>query len=199
MLRPVASRALRSPLSLVVLGLLAEQPLHPYAMRTLMRERGHERTVSAGGASLYDAVARLERAELIGVQSSSREGRRPERTTYHITDAGKRELQAWVGTGLAELDGPETFQAALAFMYALPRREVIELLDKRVAALDALIEQTAVSIGEAARTVPAIFLSEERYAQHLRDAERDWLTQFAAGLRSGQLGWPRRRSSQTSP
>lgn len=192
----MAARALRRPLALVVLGLLAEQPLHPYAMRTLMRERGHERTVPAGSASLYDAAARLERAGLISVQSSSREGRRPERTTYQITDAGKRELRTWVRTGLAELDGPETFQAALSFMYVLPRREVIELLDKRVAALDALIARAEAGIADAARTVPAIFLSEERYAQHLRTAERDWLGRFAAAIRSRQLTWPRRRQSR---
>jgi DNA-binding PadR family transcriptional regulator len=192
----MASRALRSPLSLVVLGLLAEQPLHPYAMRMLMGERGHERTVRAGGASLYDAVARLERAGLIAVESSSREGRRPERTTYRITDAGKLELQALVRAGLGELEGPETFQSAISFMYALPRREVTQLLDQRIAALNALIEHADAGIGEAAQTVPAIFLSEERYAQHLRTAERDWITQFAQQIRSGQLAWPRRRGSQ---
>ena len=50
-------RTLRSPLSIVILGLLAEQPLHPYAMRVLMRERGHDRIVKKGAASLYDTVA----------------------------------------------------------------------------------------------------------------------------------------------
>lgn len=187
----MATRKLNSPLSLVVLGLLAEQPLHPYAMRTLMRERGHERTVGAVGASLYDAAARLERAGLIEVHSSSREGRRPERTTYRITAAGSRALQAWVRAGLAELDAPDRFQTAVAFMYALPRREAIELLDRRVAALDDLIGQADGAIGAAAQSVPAIFLSEERYAQHMRGAERDWVATFAERLRTGELSWPR--------
>jgi DNA-binding PadR family transcriptional regulator len=183
-------RKLKSTLSLVVLGLLAEQPLHPYAMRTLMRERAHERTVRSGGASLYDAVARLERAGLIEAQSSSREGRRPERTTYRITPAGQRELQAWVRTGLAQPDSPATFQTAIAFMYALPQNDAIELLDQRAAALDVLIEEADAGIGDAAQRVPAIFLSEEHYAQHMRTAERDWVNQFTRQLRSGQLTWP---------
>lgn len=190
MLCQVATRKLSSPLSLVVLGLLAEQPLHPYAMRTLMHERGHERTVGAAGASLYDAVSRLERAGLIEVHSSSRQGRRPERTSYRITEAGSRELQAWVRAGLAELDGPDRFQTAIAFMYAIPRQEVIELLGRRVAALDALIEQSETGIAAAAQSVPAIFLSEERYAQHMRGAERGWVAGFAEQLGTGALRWP---------
>jgi DNA-binding PadR family transcriptional regulator len=190
------ARALRSPLSLVLLGLLAEQPLHPYAMRTLMRERGHDRTVRASGASLYDAVARLERSGLIEVRSSSREGRRPERTTYRITPDGARELQAWVRAGLAELDTPASLQAAIAFMFALPKTDAIALLEHRAATLSTLIDQDDSALDEAAKTVPEIFLSEDRYAQHMRTAERDWIAQFARRLRTGKLRWPRSSSAQ---
>lgn len=190
----MTSRKLNSSLSLVVLGLLNEEPLHPYAMRTRMRERGHERTAGAGGASLYDAVARMERAGLVEVQSSSRQGRRPQRTTYQITPDGRRELQAWVRAGLAELAGAEAFQTAVAFMFAVSKAEAIELLARRVAALDALIAEAETALADAARSVPEIFLSEERYAQHLRVAERDWVDEFAHHLRSGRLVWPRPRT-----
>ncbi len=189
----VASRKLNSSLSLVVLGLLNEEPLHPYAMRMRMRERGHERTVGAAGASLYDAVARLERAGLVEVQSSSRQGRRPQRTSYQITPEGQQELQAWVRAGLAELAGPEAFQAAVTFMFALSGAEAIQLLTRRGAALDALIAEAEAALADAGQSVPEIFLSEERYAQHLRVAERDWLSEFTERLRSGELAWPRPR------
>lgn len=192
----MACRKLNSSLSLVVLGLLNEEPLHPYAMRTRMRERGHERTVRAGGASLYDAVARLERAGLIEVQSSSREGRRPQRTTYQLTAAGRSELQAWVRAGLAELDGSETFQTAIAFMYALSEFEATELLTRRIAGLDGLIAQADAALAQAAENVPDIFLSEERYAQHLRIAERAWVDQFTDELGSGALTWPKPRAQR---
>ena len=65
-------------------------------MRVLMRERGHERITGRGGASLYDAVRRLERARLLEAEQTEREGRRPERTVYRITATGGRELAAWV-------------------------------------------------------------------------------------------------------
>ena len=64
---------------------------------------------------------------------------------------------------------------------------------RRAAALDETIAQADAGIADAARTVPAIFLSEERYAQQMRAAERDWVNALAAQLRPGELTWPRRR------
>jgi DNA-binding PadR family transcriptional regulator len=190
-------RALRSPLSLVVLGLLAEQSLHPYAMRGLMRERGHDRIVKRGAASLYDAVARLASAGLIEAQETSRAGRRPERTVYRITPQGLGSLQSWVRDALADAGRPEQFTAALSFMYVVPQREAIALLEQRVSALSALITTAEAAILAAADAgVPVIFLSEESYSQALRHAERDWLEQFIQQLRSGQLRWPESRHTE---
>jgi DNA-binding PadR family transcriptional regulator len=189
----VAARGLRNPISLVVLGLLAEQPLHPYGMRLLMRERGHDRKVKARPASLYDAVERLDAAGMIEVQESARAGRRPERTVYRLTAAGGAALQEWVRDGLLELDAPERFMVALSFMFALPKSEVIARLRRRTAALDELIETAERGIADAADSgVPDIFLSEEQYSQALRHAEHDWLTHFTGQLQSGALRWPSR-------
>ena len=76
------------------------------------------------------------------------------------------------------------------------QRARTELLGRRAAALGALIDEAEAAIGEAASTVPAIFLSEEDYAQQMRAAERDWVAAFAEKLRTGQLSWPRRRSDR---
>jgi DNA-binding PadR family transcriptional regulator len=188
----VPSRALRNPLSLVVLGLLAEQPLHPYGMRVLMRERGHDRIVKAGPASLYDAVTRLADAGLVQAQEATREGRRPERTVYAITDAGKAALQDRVRDGLADLASAERFTAALSFMYALPKRQVTGLLEQRAADLCELVDASDDALDTALDAgVPPIFLSEERYSQAIRRAERAWLGEFTAQLTDGTLAWPR--------
>jgi DNA-binding PadR family transcriptional regulator len=181
-----------------VLGLLAEQPLHPYGMRVLMRERGHDRIVKARPASLYDAVARLNAAGMIEVQESNRAGRRPERTVYRITHAGKAALQAWVREGLADIEAPERFVAALSFMFVMPKSGVLELLKRRTAALEDLIKRTDRGLaGTIASGVPRIFLSEEHYSQALRQAERDWLIQFTDELESGALQWPTRSRQPT--
>src|SRR5215467_12045951 len=92
-------RLTRTPPSLVVLSLLAERPMHPYEMKTLMRERGHEFVVRVKGGSLYDTVERLLRSGLVETVETSKEGRLPERAVYAITDAGRDELKA----GIADL------------------------------------------------------------------------------------------------
>src|SRR2546423_13806031 len=87
------SRSLpRTPLALAVLSLLLERPMHPYEMKVLMQERGHDRVIKIKGASVYDAVERLHRLGFIEPLETSREGRRPERTVYSLTEAGRGEL-----------------------------------------------------------------------------------------------------------
>jgi DNA-binding PadR family transcriptional regulator len=188
----MVARALRGPLAIVVLGLLAEQPLHPYAMRVLIRERGYDRIVRRGPASLYDAVARLTRAGLTEPLETARTGRHPERTVYRITAEGLDSLRSWLSDALAEPERSEELFAALSFMYVLPEAEVIGLLERRAAALAGLIDAADRALASSTRAgVPAIFLSEERYRQALRHAERAWLAELTGQLRSGELQWPR--------
>src|ERR1035441_8638710 len=100
-------RKLRSPLSLVVLGLLADEPLHPYAMRQRISERAHDRLPGVRPASLYDVVQRLADAGLVSPDEPSREGHRPERVEYLITEAGRTALADWVTESLADLRSEE--------------------------------------------------------------------------------------------
>jgi DNA-binding PadR family transcriptional regulator len=193
----VAPRALQSPLSIVVLGLLAEQPQHPYAMRVLIRERGHERIAGRGGASLYDTVRRLERAGLVEAEQTEREGRRPERTVYRITASGGRELAAWVREALADPERTGQFPAALSFMYVLGADEAIAHLQARADTLGELVERADAAIAAALGAgVPSIFLSEERHAQSQRRAERQWIDDFITQVHHGDLRWPQPRSTQ---
>src|SRR5438105_9434497 len=86
----------RTPLALAILNLLNEAPMHPYEMQIKMRERGHDRAIRIKAAPIYDTVGRLAKAGLIDVVETSREGRRPERTVYQITEAGHDELMTWL-------------------------------------------------------------------------------------------------------
>jgi len=77
----------RSPLWMVVLSLVCEEPMHPYRMQTLIKERGkHEIANVAQRNSVYQTIAALRRAGLIAVRETAREERRPERTVYEVTD-----------------------------------------------------------------------------------------------------------------
>jgi DNA-binding PadR family transcriptional regulator len=200
MLANMPPRPLDNPLSIVILGLLAEQPLHPYAMRVLIRERGHDRVVGRAPASLYDAVRRLAAAGFVQAQESRQEGHRPERTVYRLTEPGGHALQGWVRQALVDVERAGRFSAALSFMYVLPEREVVDLLAAREIAVDAQLRAADTALADAlAAGVSPIFLSEGRYSRALLQAERDWLAAFTAQLAGAELSWPRPRLAGETP
>src|SRR3569623_1768685 len=124
------------------MALLYERPMHPYEMVTLMRERGKHETVRLRYSSLYSVVSALEREELIVAKETLREGRRPERTIYGITDAGREEFLAWLRELVREPVKEYTqFAAGLSFLAGLPPEEAIALLEERVGRLEAETEE----------------------------------------------------------
>jgi len=176
----------------VVLSLLAERPMHPYEMKTLMRERGHDFVVRLKGGSVYDTVERLLRDGLIESVETSKEGKRPERTVYAITGAGRDELKAWMADLLSKpVNEYPQFTSALAFIVLLADVEkVISLLKLRIAALEAEIaggDSMLRSMTE--EEIPRIFGIELEYTQAMRRAELEWVRKFIDELKGGDL-WP---------
>src|SRR5690349_3572223 len=93
----------RTPLSVVILALLAEEPMHPYRMQALIKFRAKDRVVNvAQRNSVYQTIDRLLRSGLIAVHSTDRAESRPERTLYAITALGEQTLRRWLQTMLAE-------------------------------------------------------------------------------------------------
>src|SRR6516164_7437408 len=88
--------------ALTVLCLLRERPMHPYEMQRLIRQRHNDAFLDLKRGSLYHAIERLERAGLIEVVETSREGRRPERTVYRLTESGERGGINWLCDLLAK-------------------------------------------------------------------------------------------------
>lgn len=181
----------RSPLVLVLLVLLAEEPAHPYRMHELIRERGKDRVVNvASRNSVYQAVERMERLGLIAVRGVDRDGGRPERTVYELTREGTATMLDWLRAMLARpaAEHPE-FPAALASLLILPPEEVADLLASRADALAADLDAARSELDGL--DLPRPFLLEEEYAQVVGRAEVDWLRAVVADLRSGDLTWPR--------
>src|SRR5437870_1674343 len=87
---------LSNPLALAVLTLLFERPMHPYEMSTTLRERHKEESIKLNYGSLYSVVGSLLKHGLIAVQETVREGNRPERTVYTLTDAGRVRMIDWL-------------------------------------------------------------------------------------------------------
>ena len=180
----------RTPLALAVMNLLNERSMHPYEMKSKMKERGHDQVVKIKGGSIYDTVERLERGGFIKSEAPSREGRRPERTVYAITDSGRDELKVWMRELLAEPahEFPQ-FAAALAFFAGLEKDEVIHLLQLRTVMLDARIAATDKQLKSVMddMKVPRLFLVEGEYGVAMDRAELDWVRRLIRDIQDGTL------------
>jgi DNA-binding PadR family transcriptional regulator len=184
----MAKRKVANPLALAVLALLAEKPMHPYEMSSTLRERAKEQSIKLNYGSLYSVVESLVRHRLIEVQETVREGRRPERTIYAITDPGRIELVDWMSDLLAvPVKEYHQFEAALSLMPVLAPDEVIRLLEVRRTRLDAEIAANDGIFTEMAKQgFPYLWAIEGDYAQVLRRAERDFVAATIERLKKAE-------------
>ena len=191
----------RTPLALAVMNLLMEHPMHPYEMKSKMKERGHDQVVRIAGGSIYDTVERLEEGGFITAQETSREGRRPEKTTYAITDHGREEILGWLREMLAQPvnDYPQ-FAAALAFFAALDKDEVARLLKARTALLESEIAGMKKGLegwmGEMG--IPRLFLIESEYAIAMKTAEVNWVRDLIRDIDTVWMTADQMRSAETA-
>ena len=175
---------------LALLSLLRERPMHPYEIQRLLGERRKDDVLVLKRGSLYHAIKRLAGTGLIEAQKTSREGRRPERTTYAITAAGRRVLPGWLRDFLAQpLRETSVFMGAVSFLFHLTPPEAIlglrnraDLLKNEIAAIDARLAEALPRIGR-------IHLVELEYARTMQAAELAWVKELVADLSAGRLKW----------
>jgi len=188
-------RSISNPLALAVLACLHERPMHPYEMASTMRERGKEQSIKLNYGSLYTVVDSLAKNGLIEAMEATREGRRPERTVYLLTEAGRARLDTWMSELLAEpvKEYPQ-FEAALSLMPVLHPDAVTELLRTRIRRLQKEIAQARVLLETAhSARLPRLLLIEGEYHVAMREAELSWVQRLADELQAGTLegldGW----------
>jgi DNA-binding PadR family transcriptional regulator len=179
-----------NPLALAVLVCLYERPMHPYEVAQTLKMRAKHESVRLNYGSLYSVVEGLETRGLIRAAETVREGKRPERTIYEITDAGKREAVDWlsdlVSTPVKEF--PQ-FEAALSFLPVLPPDEAVERLKERCFVLEVQLTQLrAVLAASTDAGLPRLFQLEGEYEQAVRAAELDYCRSLVKEIETGQLG-----------
>jgi PadR family transcriptional regulator len=81
----------RGHLDLLLLGAVAKEPLHGYAIVEAIRDAS-EGAFDLGEGTVYPALYRLEAAGLLASDASTVNGRK--RRTYRLTGKGRRELAA---------------------------------------------------------------------------------------------------------
>jgi len=178
-----------NPLALAVLAHLWERPMHPYELAATMRERGKEQSIKLNYGSLYTVVEALERENLIVPQETVREGRRPERTVYAITEAGRVKLFGWMRELLSKpvKEYPQ-FTGALSIAGVLPPAEVADLLEERARRLEQETqERRALMADLMQRGLARLFLIEEEHRVVLAEAEMEWVRELAGEIRRGSI------------
>jgi DNA-binding PadR family transcriptional regulator len=176
----------------MVLGLLAERPMHPYEMQRIYHWRGKGEVVNVQRGSLYPVVERLVAAGLVEPVETARDGRRPERTVYRLTPEGRETAHDWLLDMLStpRNEYPE-FPAALAFLPLITPGQVQSQLSRRamelrakVAALETVGRDMATRFG-----LPRIFGLEDEYRLAMLTAELAWVDAIIAELSDGSLDW----------
>jgi DNA-binding PadR family transcriptional regulator len=176
-----------NPLALAVLALLFERPMHPYEMGVILKQRHKEESIKLRYGSLYTVIDLLLRRSFIVARETARDGRRPERTVYEITAAGRDELRAWMTDLIAEpvKEYPQ-FEAALCLLPVLPPDEALGLLRARVERIAqnmAALTQHVEAIGEL--NFPPLFLVETEYRLALMKAEQHFVAELVRRIESG--------------
>jgi DNA-binding PadR family transcriptional regulator len=181
-------RKVSNLLALAVLSVLLQRPMHPYEMATVLRALGKEQDMKVNWGSFYTVIANLAKHGLIEATETHREGRRPERTVYRITDDGRAELIDWVRELLAfpEREQPK-FEAALSVAGVLPPAEVAGLLRQRLHALDGEVASQEAAIRQWSKDVPRLFLIEAEYHLAMVRAEAEWVRGLVAELAEGTM------------
>lgn len=181
-----------TPLALAVLDLLHERDMHPYEMHQTMLTRQTDQRMKIKAGSLYHAVDRLLERGLIDARETTREGRRPERTVYGLTESGAAAFTARLKELLTRVpvEYPE-FPVVLSMVHNLTPGDTIELLGRRVIQQQArLASLRAITDGLAVRRLPQMYWIDVRYTQAIAEAELAWTENFLEQLKAGHVPWP---------
>lgn len=182
-----------NPLALAVLVLLYERPMHPYEMAATLRERHKEESIKLRYGSLYTVIEMLERAGAILARQTSREGNRPERTTYEITASGETEMRNWLREILSSpvKEFPQ-FEAGLSLLPALPPDQAADVLETRVEFLRKDIERVNAGLQQTkAMKLPALFSIESEYRLCTLEAELEFVEDLIGRIRKDGCGFLR--------
>jgi DNA-binding PadR family transcriptional regulator len=192
----MSSKARSNPLALAVLALVFERPMHPYEMAATLKHRHKHESIKLRYGTLYTVIELLTSRGLIRPKETSRDGKRPERTVYALTPAGRDLLRSWLSDLVAQ-PAKEflQFEAALSLLPVLPPDEAVELLRERARRLSENLTQmqalaghlSSMTLGELAepnedlpapllgQKFPAIFMVETDYRLALLKAEIDFV------------------------
>lgn len=180
-----------SPLALSILALLDARAMHPYEMASTMRDRHYDEFVRLNFGSLYHTVDGLERDGWIAPVEREKEGRRPERTIYRLTDSGRKLLRQVIGEIVSQprREYPQ-FAAGLMHLHHLGATAASEHFKKRINELEAKVQKLTRIMNELRKEgVSRLALIELEHKIAMLEAERTWVRKIEKEIGDGRLEW----------
>jgi DNA-binding PadR family transcriptional regulator len=178
---------------LLLLGLLRQEEMHGY--RIVERVEAELRyCTDLKKPTVYFLLGKMEKAGWVA-RTRSRQGKRPPRWVYHITDSGEAQFQLFLRQNLSTY-APSRFpgDVGLAFLTAVAPQEAADRLDERRTQAEAELK--------ALRQAPVQRGSTEWVLSHQRahlESEVRWLEALIGALRpagpGGRSGNDRRDSN----
>ncbi|MEO6827883.1 MAG: PadR family transcriptional regulator [Microbacteriaceae bacterium] len=178
-------------LGIASLALLVERPMHPYEMYQLLIQRAEDRVVKVRPGSLYHTVDRLALRGFVRATGTEREGNRPERTTYEVTEAGRCILTERISDMLANpVNEYPQFPLAIGEAHNLPAKAVIDLLSRRMDDLRSqrdLLEASVATVTEKA--IERKYWLDLSYQQAMLQAEMSWIENLVDEMGHNRINW----------
>lgn len=173
---------------LVILGLLRERPLYGYEIKQIIEEHMSDWTSIAFG-SIYFALDKLADEKFVEKVGVEQEGKRPSRSVYQITAAGRDEFLRLLREEWRQVERQYfSIDICLFFLERLPLEEVKNYLHTRLAALQNALEHIQnhrdeqLALPEVPHLAAAIFDHSIVHTQ----AELTWVTDLLQKLESGE-------------
>ncbi len=174
---------------LLVLGVLrAEEPAHGYEIRRELETWGAQTWANVAPGSVYHALSQMAREGLVERVETGEPSRGPARNTYAITKLGEREFQRLLREYLWK-DKPtiDPLQAALAFLDAVPREELLAALRRRASSAHAAAEALRFVNEAPGHDLPPHFAESHRLGAFHAEAEARWAEEAAEKVERGEL------------
>lgn len=167
-----------------LLALLAETPTHGYQLKTAFERR----TGGSWDLNIGQVYTTLQRLERDGFVASSERGA-GDRREYHVTDAGRAQLETWFATATVP-EGPPRDELTIKVLLAVAAGEV-DVTDVLQRQRRASIEQLQAYTRRKAQADPTrdiTFLMLLDALIFRTEAEVRWLDACEARIRASKAG-----------
>lgn len=181
------TNALANPLVLPILGLLAEQPRHAYALFSELRSRYAYMAVR--NSTVYTLLNTLVETGWLRSRSTG-----AERQEFLLTSSGRRALAERVEHEIQDgaLGDRTAFMTALAYLGILTPDAAAAALRSRADRIQQAEEHIVHALDEAT-TIPELHMIETHFYRDQLHHEHDWLEATIQRIHSGALAWPNQK------